>query len=137
MRRFNLLKELVQSENGSFTSTAVLLGIIISVMAIAIIDGSSVFYTYRAANEGSEEAARIASEEYKLYRSEGRAEQAAVDRCEKKGLAFVDISKDPLLGSAAYSVTCEKDAETYVFKRLPYLKNLIHQRVTSTTYSSI
>lgn len=136
MRPSTLLKELVHKEDGSFTSTAVLLVMVIAIMATAIIDGSSVFYTYRVANEGSEEAATIATEEYKLYRNEVRAEQAAVDRCEQKGLEFVEIHKEPLLGAGSYSVTCEKDAGTYVFKRLPYLKDLIHQRVTSTSYSS-
>lgn len=137
LRRLIPLKAMLQSEDGSFTSTALLLSFVISIMAIAVIDGSSVFYTYRAANEGSDEAARVASEEYKLYRDGVRAEQAAVDRCERKGLVFVEVYKEPLLGSGAYSVTCEKDANTYVFKRLPYLKNLIHQRVTSTSYNSI
>lgn len=133
LSRFN---KIALKEDGSFTSTVVLSIIVIAVLAIAVIDGSSVFYTYSAVNKGTEEAAVIAGDEYKTYRSNTRASQAAIDHCEEKGLIFIDVVREPELSSNAYSVTCSKDAKTYVFKRLPYLKNLVHQEITSTYYES-
>lgn len=136
MHHFPFLKQTLWQEDGSFVSSAILLAIIIAVLAIAVIDGSSVFYTYSAVNNGTEEAAKLALDDYKNNRNYTRAEQVAIDHCQEKGLTFVDVTQVPELGSNSFAITCSKDAKTYVFKRLPYLKNLIHQEITSTAYQS-
>lgn len=131
------IRELISNEDGSFLSTAIFLALVIVIMAIAVIDGASVFYAYQSAGEVTKEASRIASDEYKANRNEFRAQEAAIDYCEDKGLEFIEIKRLPELSSNAFEVTCEKDADTYVFKSLPWFRDLTHQRVTTTEYRSI
>lgn len=136
MSRLRSVAEFFRQEDGSFTSTAIVLTILIAIMAIAIIDGSSVYYAYRAANDVTAEAADDASSEFQLYRNEIRAQDAAIEHCEEKDLTFIEVSRDLELSRNAFTVTCEKDAPTYVFKHLPFLKDLTRQQVSSTSYSS-
>jgi Flp pilus assembly protein TadG len=127
---------LQDEEGGSFVNTVVFLAVVGIIMAIVIIDGASIFYAFRAANQVTEEAATNASTEYKLYRSESRAEKAAIDHCEEEGLEFVEIVTVPELGTGSYSVTCAVTADTFVFKRLPYFKTLAHQESTQVSGSN-
>jgi Flp pilus assembly protein TadG len=120
-----MLKKL-RSENGSFLSTAIFLGVVFAIMAVGIIDGLSVFNAYRTAGNVSEDAARAGIFEYKLNHNDLRAQEVAVKFCEDKGLEFVDfqVHREQV---HAYEVKCSTDAMTYVFKSLPWFKNLIHQ----------
>ena len=134
MRPDTAIRKLIISEDGSFAGTVVFLVIFFAIIGIAIIDGSSVFYANQAASEVSHEAANLASTEYQLSRSDVRAESAAVDYCEAKGLEFINFQVN-LPPGHSYTVTCAKDAKTYVFKYLPYFKEIIHQEDTNTSSS--
>ncbi|MBE0428719.1 MAG: hypothetical protein IBX61_02475 [Thermoleophilia bacterium] len=112
------------------------MGIIIAVMAVTIIDGTAVYYAYKAATEVTKEAAGSARQEYRLHRNEFRSGQVAVDHCEGKGLEFIEVRKLPELSGDAFEVTCGADAETIAFKHLPWLNGLVHQRVSSSDFSS-
>lgn len=131
------IARLFRDESGSFTSTAIFLGIVVAIMAVAVIDGSAVFFAYRSSNQVTLEASELAMEEYKLNRNEYVAQQTAIDHCEDRGLEFIEVKRLPELSSNAFEVTCEKDADTFVFKRLPWFRELIHQRTANTEYRSI
>lgn len=126
----------LRSEDGSIMSNVVFFGILIIILAIVFIDGAAVFYAYEATGDATEIAAKRASEEWKLYGNLALAQKAASDYCEENGLAVVEVKRVIDLGGNAFSVTCVKDADTYVFKHLPRLKDMTHQEVTSISYSS-
>lgn len=137
MRMKRALSQLVYGESGTFLVTAIVLAIIVAIVAIGIIDGASVFYAYEASKDISEEAAKAATDELKLSHNETRAAQVAVDYCESRDLEFIEIVRRPDLGGVAFQVTCEKDASTYVFKSLPWFKDMVNQRNSGTAYRSI
>jgi len=117
-------------------ANAVFFGIIIIILAIGLIDGASIFYANQSAGDITKTAAERASENWKLYGSLTIAERSAIDYCEENGLEFVEVKQVRELSSNAFSVTCSKDASTYVFKHLPRLRDITHQEVTSVSYSS-
>jgi Flp pilus assembly protein TadG len=128
----NPFRDLISREDGSFVGTAIFLALIIGVLAIVIIDGSSVFYASQAAADGAQQAANLAQDTYKETRSDVAAENAAADYCEGKDLSFDKFEIIQKQGHT-YSVTCSKDASTFVFKRLPYFEGLIHQEATKSS----
>jgi len=125
LRVLSRTRRLCKDEQGSFLTTVIILAIFIAVITVAVIDGASVFYAYRSAGDVSEAAARAAEFEFKQNKNDNRAMQAAVSYCEDKGLTFEDfkVLNQPFHG---YEVSCSADAKTYVFYRLPWLKNMIH-----------
>lgn len=129
-------RQSIWSEDGSIMSNVVFFGIVFAIIAIAFIDGASVFYAYQAAGDVTEVAAKRATQEWKLYSNLTLAEKAASDYCEENDLEVVEVKQARELSSNAFSVTCAKDADTYAFKHLPRLKDLTHQEVTSVSYSS-
>lgn len=129
-------RQSIRREDGSIMSNVVFFGIVLAIIAIVFIDGASVFYAYQAAGDVTEVAAAHATQEWKLYGNLTSAERAASDYCEENGLEVVEVKQARELSNNAFSVTCSKDAKTYVFKHLPWLKDLTHQEVTSVSYSS-
>jgi len=127
-----LLHRIATDETGSFMSTAVFLAIVVAIIGICIIDGSSVFYANQAAAEGAQEGANLAQVEYRMSHSDARAETAAADYCESKDLEFIEFKVLREQGHT-FSVTCGKQATTYTFKYIPFLKELIPQESKKTT----
>jgi len=122
----------LREENGSFMSTAVFLAIIAVIVAIAVIDGGRCLNANRAAANAAQGAAEAAFKDYETYSNVPHAENAAADYCESHGADFIDIRPNTFEAST-FDVTCGKDADTYVFKRLPILDQLVHQEETKTS----
>lgn len=137
MRTKRNLGQLVRNEGGSFLVTGIFLAVIFAIMAILIIDGAAVFQAYESSKDVSEAAAIAATDDYKLSRNIGQAEQVAADYCESRDLVFIEVEPRPDLGGNAFSVTCERSARTYVFKKLPWFKDMVIQRNIGTSYRSI
>ncbi len=127
-----IVKKFLAGEAGSMMNTVVFLVIVIAIVGIGVIDGSSVFYANQATSETAKESADLARQEYLDSHSDIQAENIAADRCEAKNLTFVAFKVNPG-AEHTYQVTCGKDAKTYVFKYLPFLKNLTHQENTETS----
>lgn len=132
MRPTASFRKLAADENGSFMNTVVFLAVVIAIIAVIVIDGSSVFYANQAAAEGAQEAANLAIVEYRTSHSDARAEIAAADYCEAKDLEFIDfkINRDQ---GRTYDVVCGKQATTYAFKYIPFFKELIPQESLQTS----
>ncbi|MHB0867786.1 MAG: TadE/TadG family type IV pilus assembly protein [Thermoleophilia bacterium] len=131
------LSRLVRNEGGSFLVTGIFLAVIFAIMAILIIDGASVFQAYESSKDVSEAAAIAATDDYKLSHNLRQAEQVAADYCESRDLVFIEVEPRQDLGGNAFSATCEQSARTYVFKKLPWFKDMVIQRNTGTSYRSI
>lgn len=125
-------RRLASDETGSFMSNLVFFAVVVAIIAVFVIDGSSVFYANQAAAEGAQEAANLAMVEYRNTHSEARAETAAGEYCEAKDLEFLEFRINRDRGST-FDVTCGKDATTYAFKYIPVLKDLIPQESRKTS----
>jgi Flp pilus assembly protein TadG len=132
LRLTDPVPKLAADETGSFMSTAVFLAVVIGILAVLVIDGSSVFYANQAAADGAQEAANLATVEYRTSHNDGRAEIAAADYCEAKDLEFIDFRVNREAGHT-FDVICGKQATTYVFKYIPVLKELIPQESRKTS----
>lgn len=131
MRIITTMKEIGKREDGEFIGTAIILAVVFAVMAVIVIDGASVYYTWQSANDVTEQAARLASFEYNETRNDVQAENRAADYCEENGMVFLEFSINRY--EHAYNIACSKDADTIVFKYLPVLKDLIHQEAKKST----
>lgn len=125
-------RRLAASEDGSFMSTAVFLAVVVAIIAVIVIDGSSVFYANQVAADGAQEAANLAQVEYRASHSDARAESAAADSCEEKDLEFIAFKVNREAGHT-FDVTCGKQANTYAFKSIPFLKDMIPQEARKTS----
>ncbi|MCL4474305.1 MAG: hypothetical protein M1455_10300 [Actinobacteria bacterium] len=132
MRPASAIRELIHGEEGSFVSTFVFLAIVVAIIAVAVIDGTSCLYAKNAADDVTQEAANLAFDDYQMYRNDAHAENIAAAHCEEKDLQFVDFRVNRFQGHT-FDVTCAKDAKTYAFKHIPILKELIHQQETRTS----
>jgi len=101
-------------------------GLVIAVMGIIVIDGLSIFSTYQLVDETTEDAAKQAKYEYDTKKSDIAAENSAADICEENGLIFEEFDIRYDFGHT-YKVTCTKEADTYVFKHIPWLKDFTIQ----------
>ena len=131
MRIITTLREIGKSEDGGFLGTAIILAVIFAVIAVIVIDGASVYYTWQSANDVTEQAARLAALEYKDTRNDVKAENAAADYCEENSMVFLEFSINPY--GHTYTIACSRDADTLVFKHLPVFKDLIHQEAKIST----
>lgn len=132
MRLTSPFRNLATGENGSFMSNVIFLAVVVAIIAVTVIDGTSVFYANQSAAEGAQEAANLALVEYRTSHSEGRAEIAAGEYCESKDLEFIDFRINRDEGST-FDVTCGMEAKTYAFKYIPVLKELIPQESRKTS----
>lgn len=132
MRPASAIRELVHGEEGSFVSTVVFLAIVVAIIAVLVIDGTSCLYAKNAADDVTQEAANMAFDDYQMYSNEVHAGKVAAAHCEEKGLQFVNYQVNKFQGHT-FDVTCAKDAKTYTFKHIPMLKELIHQQETRTS----
>lgn len=126
------LASLWQREDGGLVGNIIFFGIIIAIMAIIVIDGISIFSTYQLVDDTTEEAAKKAKFEYEFSKSDYKAENAAADICEEKGLVFEEFTIIYDFGHT-FRITCSKESDTYVFKYIPWLKDLSHQQKSVIT----
>ena len=64
MRPAEVIRNLIRGEEGSLLGNIIFFGVLIAIIAIIVIDGSSIFYASEAASEVSQEAADLALSEY-------------------------------------------------------------------------
>jgi hypothetical protein len=126
MRFTDQIRRLVCDEDGRLMGNLIFFGIIIAIIGIAVIDGTSVFSAYQIADETTTDAARQAKYEYETAKDDVKAENAAADTCEASGLKF-EVFEIRYDYGHTYKIVCSKEAETYVFKYIPFLKDLTHQ----------
>lgn len=124
----NGISGLVRKEDGVSMGTAVIIVAILAIASILFLDGTSVYQAYQSAGEVSLEAAREASLEYKTYRSDIRAENAAAAYCEDNDMDFLEFEVLYRDMWHPYRVACGRSANTIVFKYLPFLKDLTYQK---------
>ncbi|MHB8859410.1 MAG: hypothetical protein ACYC6Z_08020 [Thermoleophilia bacterium] len=132
MRPASAIRELIHGEEGSFVSTFVFLAIVVAIIAVAVIDGTSCLYAKNAADDVTQEAADMAFDDYQMYKSDVHAGNVAAAHCEEKDLQFVNFQVNRFQGHT-FDVTCAKDAKTYAFKHIPIFKELVHQQETKTS----
>ena len=132
MRLERSFRELLINEDGGFLSNAIFIAIVIAVIAVAVLDGTSCLYAKNAADDVTQEAANMAFDDYQMYNNDVHAENVAASHCEEKGLTFNNFTINRFEGHT-FDVTCSKDAKTYAFKHIPVLKELIHQQETKTS----
>ncbi|MHB0915888.1 MAG: hypothetical protein ACYC5A_00990 [Thermoleophilia bacterium] len=118
-------------ERGSIMGSLIFLGVVILIMAIVVIDGVSVYYSFRDASNTTREAAELAAETYKETRDDNQAARAAEAYCREKGLDYIDFGINRDFGNL-FEVTCGTEADTYAFKHIPYLKELVYQQSTNS-----
>lgn len=131
MRQPGIFRRLVAEERGGIMGTLIFFGIVVIVIGIVVVDGVSVYYSFRDASNTTREAAELAAETFRETRNETRAAQAAEAFCVQEGLEYIDFSVNREFGNL-YEVTCGVDADTYAFKYIPYLKELVHQQSTNS-----
>lgn len=131
MGKQGILRRLIAEEHGGILGTLIFLGVVIAIMAIVVIDGVSIYYSFRDVKQVTTDAAEAAATTYKETRNETRAQLAAEAYCVDRGFEFVDFSVNREFGNL-FEVTCGTEADTYVFKYLPYLKDMVDQQSTNS-----
>lgn len=127
----SLIKSLWTDERGGILGTLIFLGVVIAIMAIVVVDGTSIYYTYSTASDVTKEAAEAAADNYSNTRNEARAGLAAEAYCVQEGIDFIKFEVNRELGNL-FEVTCGDEADTYVFHRLPWLKDMVYQEATNS-----
>ncbi len=129
------LKKIIRGQEGACLIKLIILALVVAVIALFVLDGISVLNAYNKAGNVSTGAARAAESEWKLNQSDSQARDAAAGYCQQNGLAFEDfqVLDKPLHG---YQVSCPADAQTRIFQRLPWFKNLIHQDNQGSAFDS-
>jgi len=123
---------LLREEDGSFLSTAVFLAIIAAIIVIAVIDGGRCLSAKHEAADAAQGAAEAAFHDFGIYKNLNHAEEVAAEYCESQNTDYISFNKNLYEGNT-FDVTCGKQADTYVFKRIPVLKELIDQEETKTS----
>jgi hypothetical protein len=123
----------LHEESGSLMGNVIFFGIIALIIGIVVIDGISVFSTYRRVSEVTERAGDQAKYVFDTEKSDIKAENAAADVCEAEGMVFQNFEVRIEYGHT-YMITCSDEAHTYFFKYIPKLKDLTRQE--STVYTS-
>jgi hypothetical protein len=131
MKLDGLITSIKTDERGGFLGTAIFLGIVIAIMAAVVIDGTSIYHTYNSAKAATEEAAEMAADHYSNNRNEALAGLVAEQHCVEEGFDFIDFQVNREMGNL-FEVTCGAEAETFAFKHLPYLKDMVYQESTSS-----
>lgn len=130
MLKEKIPERLLEEEGGGFLVNVIFIGTIVAIIAVLFIDGTAVYSTYARVGEVTNEAARQADLEYRDSHNPQLAEMVATEHCEDNGMEFVEFDVLPESGFV-FTVTCASEADTLVFKHLPFLKDLIHQEVSA------
>lgn len=127
MRINNRIQQLLHDESGRILGNVIILAILLAVVAVVIFDSVAAFSAYSTVSETTNQAAAKAKEEYDNHKGDIRAENAAADYCEKDGLVFEEFT---ILydNGHTYRIACSKEVDTYVFKYIPWLKELTYQK---------
>jgi Flp pilus assembly protein TadG len=131
LKKRGLFKAIWTEESGGILGTVIFLVIVVGIMAAVVVDGTSIYYTYSSASDVTKDAAEAAADNYSNTRSEGRAALVAENFCLQEGIDFINFEIDRESGNL-FKVTCGDEAETYVFKHLPYLKDMVYQESTNS-----
>lgn len=131
MNRQGILRRLIADEHGGILGTLIFLAIVAIIIAVVVVDGVAIYYSYRDVYDATGKAAELAAQTYKDTRKDTRASLAAQDYCVQEGFEFINFRVDREMGNL-FEVTCGTEADTKVFKYLPYLKDMVHQESTNS-----
>ena len=120
----------LRSQDG-FIREVVWIVVILTIIAVVILDGMAIFNAYQSAGNGSADAAKAGLTEYAQTTNVQAAELAARDHANKSGIEIVKFSvgKTPE-GSYTVTVTGKTSADTYAFRYLgliPPLKDWVER----------
>jgi hypothetical protein len=120
----------LRSQDG-FVREAIWIVVILTVIAVVILDGMAIYNAYQSAGNSSANAARAALTEYAQSQNLPAAKLAAQQRLAKSGLTLVDFKvSQGLEGSTSMTVTSRDHADTYVFHylgKIPPLKKWVER----------
>jgi Flp pilus assembly protein TadG len=112
-----------------FIREAIWIVVILTIIAVAILDGMALFSAYQSAGDGATNAADAARTEYAQSVDVPAAKLAADAYLSKKGLDMVAFKATQATdGTVQFTVTAKATADTYAFRLLgsiPQLKDWV------------
>ena len=110
-----------------FIREAVWIVVILTIIAVSILDGMAIFSAYQSAGDSATNAAEAARTEYAQSVSVPAAKLAADAYLSKKGLEMAGFKVAPAVaGPGLWTVTAKATADTYAFRLLGGIPQLKH-----------
>jgi len=110
-----------------FIREAIWIVVILTIIAVAILDGMAIFSAYQSAGDSATNAAGAARTEYAQSVNVSAAKLAADAYLAKKGLEMVDFKASQAAdGNVLFTVTAKATADTYAFHLLGGIPQLKH-----------
>ena len=110
-----------------FIREAIWIVVILTIIAVAILDGMAIFNAYQSAGDSATNAAEAARTEYAQAVNVPAAKLAADAYLAKKGLEMVDFKASQAAdGNVLFTVTAKATADTYAFHLLGGIPQLKH-----------
>ena len=107
------------SGQDGFIREAIWIVVILTIIAVAILDGMAIFTAYQSAGDSATNAADAARTEYAQSVSVPAAKLAADAYLAKKGLEMVGFKATQATdGTVTFTVTARATADTYAFRLL-------------------
>ena len=116
-----------QRGQDGFIREAIWIVVILTIIAVAILDGMAIFNAYQSAGDSATNAADAARTEYAQSVSVSAAKLAADAYLSKKGLEMVNFKAAQAAdGNVLFTVTAKATADTYAFHLLGGIPQLKH-----------
>ena len=110
-----------------FIREAIWILVILTIIAVTILDGMAIFSAYQSAGDSATNAADAARTEYAQSISVPAAKLAADAYLSKKGLEMVGFKATQATdGTVQFTVTAKATADTYAFRLLGSIPQLKH-----------
>ena len=110
-----------------FIREAIWLVVVLTIIAVAILDGMAIFNAYQSAGDSATNAADAARTEYAQSVNVPAAKLAADAYLSKKGLEMVGFKAVQATdGTVQFTVTAKATADTYAFRLLGSIPQLKH-----------
>jgi len=110
-----------------FIREAIWILVILTIIAVAILDGMAIFTAYQSAGDSATNAAEAARTEYAQAVNVPAAKLAADAYLSKKGLEMVAFKAVQTTdGTVMFTVTAKATADTYAFRLLGAIPQLKH-----------
>jgi Flp pilus assembly protein TadG len=125
----------LRSQDG-FIREAIWIVVILTVIAVVILDGMAVFNAYQSAGDSATNAAEAARTDYAQTTDVATAKLAADEYLAKKGLEMTGFKAvQTTAGTVQFTVTARATADTYAFHYLasiPPLKDWVERTLHPT-----
>lgn len=118
----------LRSQDG-FIREAIWIVVILTVLAVVILDGMAIFNAYQSAGDNATNAAEAARTDYAQTTNVAAAKLTADEYLSKKGLEMVDFKAVQTSdGTVKFTITAKATTDTYAFHYLgsiPQLKDWV------------